>query len=190
MKRMTIGIDIDGTLTGAYDWLPYANQYFGKDLSPEEILHYDIHRSMDVDPMAYRSFYDSFKYLLHANNSLRTNAAEILEHLSLRHTCHYITARENDLRHTTEHWMERHGLPNIPLHMLGSHQKVETARTLGCTLFLEDRYETAAQMAAVGIPVLLFDTSYNRGQAHPLITRVQSWEQVKRYIDWMQQATA
>ncbi len=190
MKRMTIGIDIDGTITGAYDWLPYANQYFAQDKRPEDIHCYDIHTAFGVDRMAYRSFYESFKYLLHANNTPRPYAPETVEHLSFRHTCHYITARETGLRHTTEHWLEKHGLPNIPLHMLGAHDKVPTALALGCTLFIEDRYETAIAMADRGIPVLLFDTAYNRGKAHSLITRVNSWGEVRRFIDWMQTATA
>ena len=35
MKRLNICIDIDGTMTDPYYFMPYFNKYFNKDLSQD-----------------------------------------------------------------------------------------------------------------------------------------------------------
>ena len=42
MKKYNIGIDIDGTLTFSGYFLPYLNEYFGRDIGYEELNKYDF----------------------------------------------------------------------------------------------------------------------------------------------------
>lgn len=49
MKRLNLCIDIDGTVTGAYDWIPRANDYFQTRIIPTDVTVYDIHEVLAVE---------------------------------------------------------------------------------------------------------------------------------------------
>ena len=48
MKRLNIGVDIDGTLTEPFYWLRRANEYFGTSVREDRIIHYDYHEALGV----------------------------------------------------------------------------------------------------------------------------------------------
>ncbi|MDW7678786.1 MAG: hypothetical protein SCK57_14095, partial [Bacillota bacterium] len=60
IQQMTIGIDIDATLTEAYYWLPWANAHFHRNLKPEDATEYDIHRVLGISEEAYLAFYEQY----------------------------------------------------------------------------------------------------------------------------------
>ena len=87
------------------------------------------------------------------------------------------------MTHVTEEWLDRYQLPRDGLHLLGSHDKVSTAHSLGCGLFIEDRYENAVAIAESGIDVLLMDCNYNRQRPLPVnVQRISDWYQVEQIL--------
>ena len=180
---MTLGIDIDATLTEAYYWLPWANAHFDRRLKPEDVTCYDIHTVLGITEEAYLDFYARYGEALHAASHVRREAPAVLLRLSQDHQLHYVTARHPDMRQVTQEWLERYDIPQDGLHLLGSHDKVATAHRLGCDLFVEDRFENAVDIAESGIDVLLIDCNYNRNLPLPgNVKRVSNWHQVEKAV--------
>jgi len=191
VHTMTIGIDIDATLTEAYYWIPWANAHFHRNLKPEDATEYDIHKVLGISEEEYLAFYDQYGEALHAASPIRQEAPDILKRLSRNHRLHYITARDPRMQQVTEEWLQRYEIPQDGLHLLGTHHKVSSAHQLGCRLFIEDRYENAVEIAASGIDVLLMDCHYNRISPLPdNIQRVSNWHEVERVVRIMERNAA
>ncbi len=188
MKRLTIGIDIDGTITDPFYWLDLANEYFGKSVRPEEITIYEIGEVLGLKKEEYIKFYEDKKVEIHWKAGVRQGAKEKLWSLFEDHESYYITARDESLYDLTREWLDEHELPMGKLHTLGSHFKVEKAKELGCDVFIEDRYENAVELAEEGINVLLIDCSYNRQPLIPNMIRVKNWEEVAVAIESLARA--
>lgn len=182
MDKLNICIDIDGTITEPYYWIEDANKYFNKNIKPKDVIKYEIHEILGVTSDEYLMFYKIYKEKLHYNAAVRENAEKILRNLSNMHNIHYVTAREKELKNTTEKWFKVNSLPNANLFLLGSHHKVNKAVELKCDIFIEDRYENALELARAGFNVLLIDTEYNRRPLIQGIKRVYNWMEIEKEV--------
>lgn len=183
MKNLNICIDIDGTITDAYYWLEYANEYFNKNITKKQVTEYYIDKVMGVDRTEYEEFYEKNKIKMHVNPKIRNNVKTVLEKLSLFHRIYFVTAREKELTLLTHLFLRKNGLPYDELFVLGNCNKVNTARELNCSLFIEDSYNNAIQLSNAGFKVLLIDTNYNRKTLNDNITRVYSWKEIFSIIN-------
>jgi len=183
MKQLNFCIDIDGTLTEAYDWIPRANDHFKTNIVPEMVNDYEIHKALGVESELYDEFYGLYGEIMHEEARIRMGVKKVLDMLYRKHNVHFVTAREAKMKPVTEKWLARHELPMDSLSLLGSHNKVSKAMELSCDLFIEDRYENAVQLAGYGFNVLLIDCNYNQGHLYPGITRVNDWMEINDHIE-------
>ncbi|KAB3535758.1 hypothetical protein F8154_05510 [Alkaliphilus pronyensis] len=183
MNRLNLCIDIDGTVTGAYDWIPRINNYFNVSLKPKDIKYYEIHRVLGVDSKEYDMFYHQYGEIIHKEASIRTGARKVLQKLYKHNKIHFVTAREEKMRNVTDGWFEKNQIPYHTLSLLGSHNKVQRAKDLACDIFIEDRYENAIQLSNAGFEVLLINCYYNLGSLTKGITRVTNWSEIEDYIN-------
>jgi uncharacterized HAD superfamily protein len=183
MKKLNICIDIDGTVTEPYYWLERANRYFDRQLKPEDITAYEIHRMLDVEEDDYNEFYELYGKLLHRESKARFGASEIIQNLYRQHNIHFVTAREEIMRETSIEWLERHQMPMDTIWHLGSHYKAAKARELNSDLFIEDCYSNAIQLAKAGFEVLLIDCTYNKGPLPENVTRVKNWFEIAKLAE-------
>jgi uncharacterized HAD superfamily protein len=183
MKRLNLCIDIDGTVTDAYYWLKRANGYFNKNVTPEDVIYYEIHRVMGIEDHEHQRFYDLLCELLHWEAEIRPGAQVVINRLFHQHHVHFVTAREERMRKVSLDWFEKYKIPMDSISLLGSHNKVKKAAELDCDLFIEDRYDNAVQLAQAGYDVLLIDCNYNRGLLPDNVTRVSNWNQIEAIID-------
>lgn len=183
MKNLNLCIDIDGTVTEPYYWLNRANRYFDRQLKPEDVSVYEIHRVLDVGEDDYNEFYDLYGKLLHKESKARFGASQMIRRLYQSHNIHFVTAREEKMRETSIEWLDRHQMPMDSIWLLGSHYKVEKARELKSDLFMEDNYNNALQLAQAGFEVLLIDCSYNRGPLPRNVKRVKNWFEIAAIAD-------
>ncbi|CAK7079165.1 MAG: Nucleotidase [Tissierella sp.] len=87
------------------------------------------------------------------------------------------------MKNVTYLWFSHHKIPMNSLTLLGSHDKVGTAKDLSCDIFIEDRYENAIQLAESGFEVLLMDCNYNKGPLPSNVTRVTNWFEIENIIE-------
>lgn len=116
--------------------------------------------------------------------------------LQLAEFCHLVvvTSRQHVIKNQTLDWIERHYSGIFSDVYFGNHfalegearPKSEICRSIGAQVLIDDNPRYAVECAQHDIEVLLFD--YNNsypwsktpdGPVHPLITRVQSWQEVE-----------
>jgi uncharacterized HAD superfamily protein len=183
MNQLNFCIDIDGTITEAYDWIPRANDYFNTQIIPEMVTVYDEYLTLGVEQEAFAEFYHLFGETIYAEARIRAGVKEVLNALYTNHKLHFVTAREIEMKNVTEKWLSHHQIPMSSLSLLGSHDKVAKAHEFCCDIFIEDRYENAVQLSNHGFNVLLIDCYYNQGHLFPGITRVKDWVDINRHIE-------
>lgn len=183
MKRLNICIDIDGTMTEPYYFMPYFNKYFNKDLTKDDCTTHRIDELYGLRRDEMDIFYEKEGENMHRNATILPKVKEIFEELINDHNLHIVTARSERMANITMEWLENHNIPDVPLHSLGTYYKVEKAKELNCDIFIEDNPQNSIEIAESGIKVLLMDTNYNKKLFHKNIIRVQNWNDVKLHID-------
>ncbi|MEJ8544018.1 5' nucleotidase, NT5C type [Brevibacillus borstelensis] len=183
-RTLTIGIDIDGTVTEPSSIVPLMNESFGKHLRYEDCFVYNLAKVYDISDEAFADWLDKHGERLYDEAPVHGTADSILRSWFGRHRLIYISAREARHRDVTLNWFSRYQIPFHELDLIGSHDKLAAAQKWRVDLFLEDRLENALQLSeALEIPVLLFDTPYNQGTLPELVHRVHSWEQVDALVE-------
>ncbi|MDO4711320.1 MAG: hypothetical protein Q4A75_05030 [Peptostreptococcaceae bacterium] len=182
IKRLNIGIDIDGTLTHPGYFIPHLNEHFDKDIVYEDIRIYDFRELYNTtDEVLTKVFTDERKGILFQVELLKDAKRTVLE-LAEKHNVHIITARRKELHDRTRQWLDRVGLETIRLHSLGTPNKRMLAEELGCHYFFEDHPTASREIAEAGISVLLMDAPYNRETTHDNMRRVHSWQDIRNEL--------
>ncbi|EMT52167.1 5' nucleotidase, NT5C type [Brevibacillus borstelensis] len=183
-RTLTIGIDIDGTVTEPSSIVPMMNESFGKHLRYEDCFVYNLAEVYGISDEAFVDWLDKHGERLYDEAPVHGTADLILRSWFNRHRLIYISAREARHREVTLNWFSRYRIPFHELDLIGSHDKLAAAQRWHVDLFLEDRLENALQLSeALEIPILLFDTPYNQGTLPELVHRVHSWEQVDALVE-------
>lgn len=189
MRKLNICIDIDGTITEPYYWLPIVNAYFQKNVLEEEITQYSIPDVMGISREDYQDFYDHHKFHMHRSPRLRPYVSYYIQALYLEHNIHFVTAREKELEFITVSYLNQYMLPYDSLHVTGSSNKVPQASNLECDVFVEDSLENALLLAEAGFRVLLLNTGYNQCENLPRrVSRVYDWEEISDKIKGLARA--
>ncbi|MGL5311779.1 MAG: 5' nucleotidase, NT5C type [Peptostreptococcaceae bacterium] len=183
MSKLNICIDIDGTITSPYHFIPYLNEIYNKNVKEEECNTYDweVLYNVSMDEILHKLHNDYMHSYEEAE--IVANAKNIIEDLKNNHNVYFVTARDNNLQNTTLKWLETRGFSQIEVYLLGSHYKIEKAKELNCDIFIEDSPSNAMDLAGAGMKVLLIDTYYNQDVEHENITRVNNWIEIERYIE-------
>ena len=183
MKNLNICIDIDGTITDAYYWLGPCNEYFNTNITESQVTEYHIHKVLGIEQTEYEEFYEKYKFKLHTEQKLRADAKSVISELSLLHNIYFVTARDKSLTMLTHAYLRKNGIPYDDLFVLGTHYKVDKAKELDCSIFIEDNYDNAIQLSNAGFLVILIDTTYNRKPINANIIRVYNWNQIYKILD-------
>ncbi|MBO3444433.1 hydrolase [Clostridium sp. CCUG 7971] len=183
MNKLNICVDIDGTITSPYHFIPYLNELYNKNITEEQCNTCDWETLYEIKMDRMLSeFHEKYMHS-YGEASVVEGAKEIIEELCSENTVYFVTARSESLTEITKKWLEDSGFSGIEVHLLGSDYKVEKAKALNCNVFIEDNPYNAIQLADEGIKVLLIDTNYNKGVVHENITRVNNWIEIKEFID-------
>jgi uncharacterized protein len=183
-KVLTIGIDIDGTVTSPSNIVPLMNESFGRNLRYEDCLEYNLANVYNITDEEFSIWLDQYGERLYDEATVHGTADQILRSWYQEHKLIYISAREDRHRDVTLNWFSRYQIPYHEVELIGSHDKLSAARSWEVDLFLEDRLENALQLSeALEIPIFLFDTPYNQGTLPDLIHRVSTWEEVPNMMN-------
>jgi uncharacterized protein len=110
-------------------------------------------------------------------------AKEILESWLPQYELFYISARGENVLDTTFDWFKREEIPYDHIELIGSHYKIEAARKHNVHAFFEDKHDNAVDISEeLDIPVILFDTPYNRKPIPEGVIRVYDWQEANKWI--------
>ena len=182
MSKLNICIDIDGTITSPYHFIPYLNELYSKNITEEgcNTCNWEILYNIDMTTML-SEFHEKYMHS-YKEAKLVDNAKIIIDELKKNHNLYFVTARDAKLTDITKTWLIENGFDEIDVYLLGSDYKIEKAKELECHIFIEDNPSNAMQLAGEGMKVLLIDTNYNKNVEHENITRVNNWIDINNFI--------
>lgn len=183
MNKLNICIDIDGTITSPYHFIPYLNELYNRNITEQECNthNWEALYGVSMDTML-NEFHESY---LHSYEEAKVvdNAKEIIEKLKNNHNLYFVTARNPELTEITTRWLYNNGFEEIDVYLLGSDYKIKKAKELECNIFIEDNPSNAIQLANEGMKVLLINTNYNTAIEHENIIRVNNWMEIEQFIN-------
>jgi uncharacterized HAD superfamily protein len=180
---MKIGVDIDGVLANSLPlWVTELNKFFNKNKRLEDIHLYEIHKTYEITAADFEIFLERKGSLLMSKPVPVTGSSYYLGRLKQQHEICIISARDKKYFQETHSWLEKNGLPYDELLLLGSHEKKEFCLEKNLKVLVEDTLEIGIKVSAAGIPVMLMDAPYNRGDLPELIYRKHSWEEIYRAL--------
>ncbi|MFS0575228.1 hypothetical protein AB1K83_06330 [Sporosarcina sp. 179-K 3D1 HS] len=183
MRNVRLGIDIDGTVTCPTALLPHINAQFGCNLVLDDIKEYDLTKAFDVDRETFHSWYKSAEATIYSTSPTQQYAKTVLEKWKNRFELFYISARGTEVYDSTLEWFLREAIPYDHIELVGSHNKIETAKKFNVHAFFEDKHDNAVDLhEELDIPVILFDTPYNRKPIPNGVIRVRDWNEAHHQI--------
>lgn len=183
MRNYRFGIDIDGTLTCPTSLLPHINKQYKVDLVLDDIKEYDLTKAFSVDPEQFYEWYKTTEALIYDTSPPQEFAKEILESWLPQYELFYISARGENVLDTTFDWFKREEIPFDHIDLIGSHYKIEAAKKHNVHAFFEDKHDNAVDISEeLDIPVILFDTPYNRKPIPKGVIRVYDWQEANKWI--------
>ncbi|MGL5693145.1 MAG: 5' nucleotidase, NT5C type [Peptostreptococcaceae bacterium] len=182
MSNLNICIDIDGTITSPYHFLPYLNNMYNMELTEEDWITIDWTKLYGDNIEELLSKFHNEYVNAYIEAEVVEYAREIIDEIGMNNKLYFVTARNQELTELTTNWLNNKGFSNIEVYLLGSDYKIEKANELKCDIFIEDNPNNAIQIANAGIDVILMDANYNKNVEHERITRVENWTQIKELI--------
>lgn len=183
--RYRFGIDIDGTVTSPTSLIPHINEAFNSELTLDDIREYDLTAALPHLPRG--EFYDWFRGAeakIYAASPVSENAKLILDKWKERYELYYISARGENVRDITHDWFAEHAIHFDHIELIGTHKKIETAKRFNVHLFFEDKHDNAVEISEeLDIPVLLFDTPYNREPVPKNVIRIYNWLEAEQWVE-------
>lgn len=191
MKRKKFGLDIDGTVTSPHTFIPYINKAFNKSLTLDDITEYSLSVALGISEKKFWEWMDQNEPTIYENAPLfSTNTKNILNNWEKQHELFYISARREHLLPTTYSWFEKQMIPYNKIECVGERNKVEVVKEYDLDIFFEDKHENACNIAEeCHIPVILFDTPYNRLPTPKNVYRVSTWDEAEHTVEQFFQTT-
>lgn len=185
--RKRFGIDIDGTVTCPSSLLPYINKAFDMHISLDDITQYDLTPFVNVSEEEFEKWFFENEPIIYQGSPLAQGAEQALNKWKNEHELFFISARGSHLLEVTRNWFNDKGLTFHHLELIGSHDKVETAKKLGVDIFFEDKHDNAVMIhEECQIPVILFNTPYNQDSIPKGVIRVNNWREAQVWVEnWL-----
>jgi uncharacterized protein len=187
MKRF--GIDIDGTVTSPESLLPHINEHFQLKLTLQDITQYELTEVLDISPQTFGKWFTEAEPVIYKESPLAPGAKMILDQWKEKHELYFISARRTDLIQITKEWFNAQDLMYHHIELIGSHDKISTAKKHDVDIFFEDKHDNAVAISEeLSIPVLLFNTPYNQKPIPEGVIRVNNWMEADEWVQhWLKQ---
>ena len=180
---MTIGVDIDDTITNSSELIiKYVKKFFNTD-NPTLISNV-MHLTQIEDKLL--EFYEKYLYELMNTYTIKENAKEVIDRLRAKgHKIIIITARGYTIRNgiidITKNYLKEHGI-NYDKIIFQARSKVNACKENNIDLMIDDSVEVVTELKKEGINAILF-TSFNNKDIDVDFARVNSWLEIEEYID-------
>lgn len=187
MKKKRLGIDIDGTVTCPTTFVPFINESFNKNITLDDIKEYNLIPLIGISEKEFWQWMDQNESRIYSESPLATFAKKTISGWHNQHELIYISARRNHLLDITYDWFSKHNIPFNHIELVGKHDKIEKVNEHNIDIFFEDNYDNACSISeGCNIPVLLFDTPYNRKTLPKNVHRVENWVEADEWVsNWI-----
>ena len=189
---MTIGIDLDDTITNSSDiFLKYAKLYNKTKKIIHDIDSYELEqeKAFGWNDNNKNEFREKYLEIILNETLPRENCVNVINELhNAGHKIIIITARKDseldNIKRITENWLAKYNI-SYDLLCIGSIDKEHECAINDVDLFIDDNYNNCFKVyKATLIPTLLYNTRYNRNIKYINgIERVYDWLEIKMKIE-------
>lgn len=184
MYKVRFGIDIDGTVTCPATLIPHINREYNVNLTLNDITEYDFTCALDVDKHAFNQWFKKNEPEMYRVSELANGAKDVLTTWQHQAELLYISARGENVLDITNAWFHEHNIPYNSITCIGKHDKLAVAKEQKVQAFFEDKHDNAVMLAEeLNIPVILFDTPYNRFAVPKNVIRIADWYEAQQWIN-------
>ena len=149
----------------------------------DDIKEYDLTKAFPVDRQVFWEWYVEAESHIYSTSPTQQYAKHILDSWKTQFELYYISARGPQVQEATLNWFQREEIPYDHIELVGSHDKIETAKKYDVHAFFEDKHDNAVEIhEELDIPVILFDTPYNRNPIPEGVIRVSDWQEANEWI--------
>ncbi|MCP1145281.1 hypothetical protein [Lysinibacillus endophyticus] len=183
--KSRFGIDIDGTVTTPDTLIPHINKQYNTNIVLDDVIEYDFLSAFPhpVDRKEFAKWFKENEGYMYSVSHIAKDAKKILDQWQHQYELIYISARDTSVFPITQKWFEDHQVPFHHIDLIGSHDKLEAAKKHQIEVFFEDKHDNAVMLAEeLKIPVILFDTPYNRKAIPNNVVRVNNWLEANKWI--------
>ena len=185
MTKPRFGIDIDGTVTCPATLIPHINKQYNVNITLDDVSEYDFLSAFPhpVDRKAFQTWFKENEAYMYEVSEVAKDAKSILHAWRNHYELYYISARGENVSAITENWFKAQDIPYDHIELIGSHDKLAVAKKYEVQAFFEDKHDNAVMLAEeLKIPVVLFDTPYNRLSVPNNVVRVYNWQEANQYV--------
>ncbi|MBS4202882.1 5' nucleotidase, NT5C type [Lederbergia citrea] len=181
------GIDIDGTVTCPTSLVPHINKAFQLDITLDDLTEYEITECLNIPKDSFYKWFVEAEPQIYSESPLAKGAKPVLSKWVDEHELYFISARSETLLDVTKTWFNTFEINYHHIELIGSHDKVGTAQKHNIDLFFEDKHDNAVDISEeLNIPVILFDTPYNRKPSPKNVIRVHNWQEAEQWVEnWL-----
>lgn len=181
--RKRFGIDIDGTLTCPTTFVPFINETLNKNITLDDMTQYDLTPLMGLDEAGFWKWMDEMEPIIYKDAPLAQGAKDIVHKWKEQFDLFFISARRNHLYEVTSNWFAKQEIDYDHLELIGTHNKIAAVKKHNIEIFFEDKHDNACDISEeCRIPVILFDTPYNREPVPSNVFRVSNWSEADRTV--------
>ena len=188
MKRSKIAFDIDGVVADLFPLIShFMRERYSVIHSPNMQTSFsfeettglksnEINTCIDsaiMNYMSYKPYYGAIPFL---KKYCKYSKRPLL----------FITSRSNrqEIARATQDWLHLY-LKRTPFHVHFSNNKIEACKEMEIDTFVEDRAQTAKEMACAGISIILMDRPWNRHVPEDTwnLVRFNDWQEIEKGIE-------
>jgi len=193
---MRIGIDIDGVLTNIEQ---FSVDYFSKYLIENNVDYnisnssYSVAKSFNVHDKIEDSFWEEYLEFYAKEESARAFASEVIKKLKNNgNEIYIITARSltnrddeigENMRTIVKEWLIKNNIiyDKLIFSKGKNEEKLQEIKENKIDVMIEDNPDNINQLSAV-VPIICYDTNYNRTCNGKNIYRCYSWYDIYKKI--------
>jgi len=183
---LKIGLDIDGVVADSFPiFIKGLNKRYGKNLI--SLTNYDITVEYESDWDDINQFFrEEMETLFESPEPMEGALQGIQDLLSAGYEIVYITMRKpGDEERITLKWLKKNKIPHAKVIFVGEMSKIDAVRENNIDIFVEDSMSNALEIAAIGVPVILLDATYNQGNMPKGVMRSLNWKQILETIQFL-----
>ena len=178
-KRSKLGVDLDGVIASLWtEVVAEVKKLYNVDLPQEDNLQkYDIEKCTDITREQLTYIFK--KGNVFKNPGLIHGAKEAIDRLNEDFSIHIITNRDcyPGIEYDTAKWLRKNKIQYREI-IYTDEKKAPHVIKANVEYMIENKGETAYDLADMGQKMLLLDYPYNRAFEHKNIIRVYSWHDI------------
>lgn len=172
----TIVIDLDNVISDTDAKIrALIKRNYGVNAKRKDITEFDYEKCLPITYEQAKAVLEEFHNYHLLSLKLIRGAKSALDVIASKFRVIIATERPLKTKQPTLEWLGQHHIPSQQVVFVQSKREILLPRV---SHLIDDKWETAIEIANAGTPVILFDHPWNHKGSHNLIERAYGWNRV------------